>query len=134
MRCVVKSTSVPRFCNKFSSNEVFFFIFTAITYSGSGDIKNIAETYKTWMGKLLVSSDGKSCCWKSAIRRIDLVRIHQSSYLEANLFAFDGARGRRQYGHFIPRTKLFRSLAGRRNESSNQISGYIRHICCMELR
>ena len=52
------------------------------------------------------------------------MRIHQSSYLEANLFAFDGARGRRQYGHFIPRTKLFRSLAGRKNEASNLISGY----------
>ncbi|XP_074610769.1 uncharacterized protein LOC141865403 isoform X2 [Acropora palmata] len=88
------------------------------------------------MGKLLVTSDGKSCCcccWKSAIRQIHVVRIHQSSYLEANLYAFDGARGRRQYGHFIPRTKLFRSLAGRKNESSNQISGYIRHICGMEL-
>ncbi|XP_015779415.1 PREDICTED: uncharacterized protein LOC107357290 [Acropora digitifera] len=82
------------------------------------------------MGKLLVTSDVKSCCcWKSAMRRVHVVRIHQSSFLEAKLFAFDGARGRRQYGHFIPRTKLFRSLAGRRNES-----GYIRHICCMELR
>ena len=86
--------------------------------------KNIAETYKSWMGKLLVTSNGMSCCWKSAIRRIHLVRIHQSSYLEANLFAFDGARGRRQYGHFISRTKLLRSFAGRKNESSNQISGY----------
>ena len=86
-------------------------MFTAITYSGSGD-KNIAETWKTWMGKLLVTSDGKSCCWKSAIRRIHLVRIHQSSYLEADVFAFDGGRARRQYGHFIPSTKLFRSLAG----------------------
>jgi len=87
--------------------------------------KNIAETSKTWMGKLLVTSDGMSCCcWKSAVRRILVVRIHQSSYLEANLYAFDGARGRRQYGHFIPRTKLLRSLAGRKNESNNQISGY----------
>ena len=60
----------------------------------------------------------------SAIRRILVVRKHQSSYLEANLFAFDGARGREQYGHFILRTKLFRSLAGRKNESSNLISGY----------
>ena len=77
------------------------------------------------MGKLLVTLDGKSCCcWKSAIRRIHLVRIHQSSYLEAILFACDEARGRRRYGHFIPRTKLFRSLAGRKNEASNLISGY----------
>jgi len=88
--------------------------------------KNIAEASKTWMGKLLVTSDRKSCCccWKSAIRRINVVRIHQSSYLEANLFVCDGARGRRQYGHFIPSTKLFRYLAGWKNESSKQISGY----------
>ena len=118
MRCVVKSTSVPRFCDKFSSNEDRFHVHSNNLQWKRRHLKTLQRRVKTgWANCLLhqterAASAGsplfveytKACIWKTTCSHLMEQEKGDSTVISI--------------------TKLFRSLAGWKNEFINLISGY----------